>query len=985
MKQLSLKVLRRRRTYNPLVGSEAMEDYSLRYAARSFRRWPAWILANTALGGISFLALEAIGAKLILDCGFANTAWAVLAITLVVFLTGLPIAYYSATYNVDIDLLTRGAGFGYIGSTITSLIYASFTFIFFSIEAVIMAQALELCLKIPLLTGYLISSLVIIPLVIYGITLINRIQLYTQPLWIFLFIFPFACILFKDPGALSRWSNFAGHSPSGASFDLLLFGSAWSLCFSIISQIGEQVDYLRFLPDKTNKNRVAWWTALICAGPGWILVGGLKMLCGAFLAFWAMSVYGLGLPQVMEPVHLYLSGFRQFFHHPAMALAVTTFFVVLSQIKINVTNAYAGSLAWSNFFSRLTHSHPGRVIWLIFNVFLAVLFMHFGLVFTLGSVLAVYSNFAAAWIGAIVADLILLKPLGVSPSYIEFRRGYLHTINPVGFGAMSIASAVSLACYFGAFGAYPKAFSAVIALVLSFCLAPVIGWATKGKYYIARTPEKIRTKRSDGLALCSICEKSYEIQDMIYCPAYKESVCSLCCSLDSLCQDACKKKESISLPDSSEQGKNTGQAFHGSVWVMNVLVRNFLVHFMSVAGVLAVIFICFYLLFVSGQGTAHGMISFFVHLFVTVLLFWGIWVWWFSLSQENRVRAEDKLDHYVLDLEQEVTDRKQAEIGLLLSEERLRHLNENLEARIKERTRELKSSYRSLRHADKMASLGILVSGMAHEVNNPIGFISLNSRVLNEAWQDILPVLEEYHEEYGDLDIAGMNFDYARLSIPKLLAGISQGADRVSGIVHNLKNFSLQHPRKMTGKVDINKAMEASLVLMANVIEKSTYHFRVIKDPKVPLFKGDVRSIEQVMINIIQNACQALQTPDRGITVRTGTKNGYVFFSIRDEGDGILPRMLKHVTDPFFTTKRGQGGTGLGLSISAGIVEEHQGILKISSVVDQGTRVEMRFPKILNKKNRQLSSDSKLSGKTGCDRGGTTPGQGVNMTLRKEQ
>lgn len=945
MRQLSLKVLRRKRTYNTLVGIEAMEDYSLRCAARSFRRWPSWLLANTALGGISFLALEAIGAKLIMDYGFTNTAWAILAITLAVFFTGLPIAYYSAIFNVDIDLLTRGAGFGYIGSTITSLIYASFTFIFFSIEAVIMAQALELSLNIPLVTGYLASSLVIIPLVVYGITLINRIQLYTQPLWVLLFVLPFICILYNDPQALDRWYKFPGHSPSGSSFDLLLFGYAVSLGFSIISQIGEQVDYLRFLPDKTQENRLAWWSALVCAGPGWILVGGFKMLCGAFLAFWGMSVYGLTPPQVIEPVHMYLSGFSQLFDHPTLALTVTTFFVVLSQIKINVTNAYAGSLAWSNFFSRLTHSHPGRVVWLIFNVFLSLLLMHFGLVFTLGSVLAIYANFAAAWIGAIVADLILLKPLGISPPYIEFRRGHLYNINPVGFGSMFLASAFSLACYLGVFGDYPKAFSAPIALILSFCLALIIALITKGKYYIARNPLAIGNICKEKPVICSICEKAYEIKEILYCPAYNEPVCSLCCSLDSLCQDACKKeKKNNSMPQSEQV-----QTLSYNAWKLNPLIKRFLVHFFSVTCLLAVTFISFYLIPASWeQVSPKGITLIFFHLFVTILLFWGIWVWWFALSQENRARAEDKLDRYVLDLEQEVRERKQAEIELRNSEERLRHLNENLEELVKERTIELKESCISLRQADKMASLGILVSGMAHEINNPIGFISLNSGLLKDAWQDILPALEEYNDSYGDLEIAGMDFDYAKVSIPKLLSGISHGAERVSGIVHNLKDYSIQHPRDMGGTVDIALALDRAMVLMENVIKKSTKHFRIIKGDIIPKFKGDTRSIEQVLINLIQNACQALQNPDLAITVCLGMHNGQTFFSIKDEGVGIAPQVMKHVTDPFFTTKRDQGGTGLGLSISAGIIEEHRGSLEIKSAPGQGTLVKMSFPSLIN-------------------------------------
>ena len=120
-----------------------MEDYSLRFAARSFRRWSPFVVANTALGGISFLALEAIGATITLNYGFFNAALAIGAVSLFIFFTGFPIAYYSSKYNIDLDLLTRGAGFGYIGSTITSLIYASFTFIFFALEGAIMAQALN--------------------------------------------------------------------------------------------------------------------------------------------------------------------------------------------------------------------------------------------------------------------------------------------------------------------------------------------------------------------------------------------------------------------------------------------------------------------------------------------------------------------------------------------------------------------------------------------------------------------------------------------------------------------------------------------------------------------------------------------------------------------------------------------------------------------------------------------------------------------------
>ena len=148
-------------------------------------------MANTAFGATSFLALEAIGGAIALSYGFSNALWAILVVGLITFLTGLPISYYAAKYGLDMDLLTRGAGFGYLGSTITSLVYASFTFIFFALEAAILALALQMWLDWPLAVCYLIASLGVVPLVMHGITLISRLQLWTQPVWIVLFVLPY--------------------------------------------------------------------------------------------------------------------------------------------------------------------------------------------------------------------------------------------------------------------------------------------------------------------------------------------------------------------------------------------------------------------------------------------------------------------------------------------------------------------------------------------------------------------------------------------------------------------------------------------------------------------------------------------------------------------------------------------------------------------------------------------------------------------------
>ncbi len=209
------RIVRVRRDYNQWVANQTLEDYALRFTAKSARRWSPLRVANTALGAISFLALEAIGGTITLNYGFSNAAAGIVVVCLLIFLTSLPIGIYAARYGVDIDLLTRGAGFGYIGSTVTSLIYASFTFIFFAIEAVILASMLEICFGIPQAVGYLICSLAVIPLVTHGITFISRFQLWSQPIWLVLQLLPFAAIVLHGTGALNHWITYRGGAEQG--------------------------------------------------------------------------------------------------------------------------------------------------------------------------------------------------------------------------------------------------------------------------------------------------------------------------------------------------------------------------------------------------------------------------------------------------------------------------------------------------------------------------------------------------------------------------------------------------------------------------------------------------------------------------------------------------------------------------------------------------------------------------------------------------
>jgi signal transduction histidine kinase/purine-cytosine permease-like protein len=680
--------IRARRSYQAWVANETMEDYSLRYAARSFRKWSPFTISNTALGGISFLALEAIGGTITLNYGFVNAFPAIIAVSIIVFITNLPIAYYSSRYNIDMDLLTRGAGFGYIGSTITSLIYAGFTFIFFALEAAIMAQALELFSGLPIVFGYIVSSIVIIPIAFLGITLISKLQLITQPVWVIMLLAPFIFIFWTEPNVFAEWIGYLGRRPESAGFNVLYFGAATGVLFSLVVQIGEQVDYLRFLPDRTIENRRRWWAAVVFAGPGWVVIGCLKILAGSLLAVLAVRA-GLSYADAVEPIHMYIGAYQFTASDPWIVLTAATIFVLISQIKINVTNAYAGSLAWSNFYSRVTHYHPGRVVWLVFNILISLLLMLLGIFETLDVVLAVYSNIAIAWIGAIFADLVVLKPLQISPSFIEFKRAHLYNINPVGCGAMAVASALSIAAFAGLFGPVAEAYSAGISLGTAFVVAILLGLITKGQYYIARPDTLADTTASSGRMQCLICNYHYEPRDMAVCPFYEGTICSLCCSLEAHCHDICKRPGQIELAET-----RTGAAKFQRRIAPNLIrrVMKFIAVAATLAAVTAAVFLLAYRLTELNMSIApvdSGRLLFRIYLATFILICIG--AWWIVLAHESRELAERDL---VTSLE-ELTETRQ-----------------------------------ELMQSERLAAIGQLMATVSHELRNPLGTVVSSMSVL---------------------------------------------------------------------------------------------------------------------------------------------------------------------------------------------------------------------------------------------------------------
>lgn len=259
---------------------------------------------------------------------------------------------------------------------------------------------------------------------------------------------------------------------------------------------------------------------------------------------------------------------------------------------------------------------------------------------------------------------------------------------------------------------------------------------------------------------------------------------------------------------------------------------------------------------------------------------------------------------------------------------------------------ELRTHQQQLLQADKMTSLGTLVSGVAHEINNPNGLVLLNMPVMLEAFRDAEPILDEYYTNNGDFEFAGLRYSRMREVLPKLMNQMLEGSRRVNLIVDDLKNFARQQEPGAVADVDLNQVVSVALRLVSNLVEKSTNRLVVSCCGDLPLIRGNAQRIEQVVVNLVMNSCQALPDKERAVFVTTfvDTVMNMVVLEVRDEGNGIPPEHLSQITAPFFTTKREIGGTGLGLSVSAGIVKEHGGMLSFNSKPGAGTTAQLILP-----------------------------------------
>lgn len=926
-----------RRNYNQWVANQTLEDFSLRFTAESARKRPSAV-AITALGSAGFLVQEAIGGQATLQYGFTNTLIACLVVFALLFLLSIPICRTAARAGLDIDLLTRGAGFGYLGSTLTSLIYATFTFIFFALESTVMAQALDWFLHVPVWMGYILCSLIVLPIVSHGITSISRFQVITFPVWVLLQLLPFLCIYYHDPHAWSQWTSYhsSGHS---SGFSLVQFGAISTVLFALIGQTCEQVDYLRFLPDKRSlrvgrqgasavtpmKNvkgenaptratpffstsgdmtssaqqaehqgksltRMSWsWNgALLAGGAGWTLIGLCKTLAGSFLAVLAVDS-GLDVLHASEPLHMYLVGFGYVPFKGILLTAFTCLFIVLCQLRINVTNAYSGSLAWSNFFSRLTHIHPGRVVWLVFNLLISLLLMEVGMYRAFALILGSYSIIAIGWIGSVVADICINKPLGLCPEKIEFRRGYLFDINPVGIGSMAMAVFVGLLAYLDFLGSTAQALACYLTLLTTFMVAPLLAWWTKGRYYHARPVDHIVEGRQHA---CCICGHTFDAEDMSFCPAYYSQICSLCCSLDARCGGMCKE--------------NASAADQLTLWLKRIVPKPWypalnsrMAHFVGLFGSVMCL-ITGMMTLIYRQLPAEGLqpaalLPVFLQIYILLMILLGVICWLIVLAHESKKLAREESHRQTAMLMEEVEAHEKTDHALQKAKEKA------------ETASRAKSRY---------------LTGLSHELRSP----------LNAA--------------YGYAQLLEIDRSIPEDKRPAISA-IRRNTEHLSQLIEELLDISRIEAGRIElkrGHCRIREVMGDLCLMTQSMAQQKSIVFQVTGENTLPEWvTTDEKRLRQILTNLLSNAVKF--TRKGKVSLSISYQNQIARFSIRDTGVGIAADDLSRIFQPFERIHTpGQPhteGLGMGLTISRLLAEVMGGELIATSQPGKGSHFQL--------------------------------------------
>jgi signal transduction histidine kinase len=274
-----------------------------------------------------------------------------------------------------------------------------------------------------------------------------------------------------------------------------------------------------------------------------------------------------------------------------------------------------------------------------------------------------------------------------------------------------------------------------------------------------------------------------------------------------------------------------------------------------------------------------------------------------------------------------------------------------LESLLRQTELALKDAERQLQQAQKMEALGTLVAGVAHEINNPINLILYNLPLLQKTWTDLLPVLIDHRRREPDKKFGGFTYDFLQAHLPQLIADMEMAANRLAKIVSDLKNFSRQSNLSDKSPLSINTAIRNALRLCQSTLLKAGVNVQLMLVEQLPEIEGNLHNLEQIVLNILINAAQAIEHPEGEILIRTGftIKDGRVWLQISDNGRGVSPAIAERIFLPFVTDKHSRGGTGLGLSVTYSLVKSHGGDIAFEDRPGGGTIFTVQFPSLLQR------------------------------------
>jgi signal transduction histidine kinase/DNA-binding NarL/FixJ family response regulator len=538
----------------------------------------------------------------------------------------------------------------------------------------------------------------------------------------------------------------------------------------------------------------------------------------------------------------------------------------------------------------------------LFNTLIAFMLMEMNVFQALGDVLGLYSNIAIAWIMAVVADLVINKPLGLSPPGIEFKRAYLYDINPVGVGSMALASALSISAHLGVFGPSAQAFSSVIAMGVAFVSAPLIAWATGGRYYIARRQQG----ESAGLKRCVICERDYEGPDMAHCPAYQGQICSLCCTLDARCGDLCKPHGSLS----SQWSGTLRWVLPRRAWpYLDTGLGHFLLLMLIVVPLLATVFGLLY----SQETTAledaairtaeEALRSGFIKVYMALLVIAGIVAWWLVLAHKSRQVAQEESNRQSHLLMLEIESHKQTDVALQQAKLAADQANQAKSRYISAISHELRTPLNSiLGYAQLMGEDGSVPPHRKQAVN-----------VIKRGGEHLLSLIE------GTLDIARIESGKLTLNVRPM---------QFAGCVHEMAGmFELQA---------LAKGLD----------------FRFHADGTLPEgVRADEARVRQILINLLGNAIKFTAQGAVTFSVRYAREMAHI--DIGDTGPGLSPQELDRIFEPFARASSATAaapGAGLGLTIAKMLTDLMGGELRVESTPGIGSifRVKLFLPELRN-------------------------------------